>query len=278
MPPEFETSAETMEVAEPSIETADSADYVDTVEDFDAEPVVEEPESDDDPEPEKPERDFEKDRAFAEIRRAKEEAESKLKERDAWISQQYGESFGIHTWDDYQKALAEEKRRQEYSEQGLDYDVVKKAVKEELDSHPEVLRAKEANMRAAIDAEVSEFNKSYPEYKFSFNNERDILNLPNGEVIARKIASGYSLLDAFETTNRDAILEKRTRAAQQATRNNINSKQHIKPSGGSGGDIDALSVPDDVMANYRKMFAKELKAGKKTEADFIKHYKKNMGK
>ncbi|MFE4569955.1 hypothetical protein [Paenibacillus chitinolyticus] len=273
MPPEFETSAETMEVAEPSIETADGADYVDTiVEDLEVEDTDSEAPED---EPEIPERDFEKDRAFAELRRAKEDAERKLKERDAWVSQQYGESFGIHTWDEYERALAEEKRRQEYSEQGLDYDVVKKAVKEELDSHPEVLRAKKANMQAAIDAEVSEFNKAYPEYKFSFNNEKDILNLPNGEVIARKIASGYSLLDAFETTNRDTILEKRTKAAQQATRNNINSKQHIKPSGGSGGDIDALSVPDDVMAIYRKMHAKDLKSGKMKESDFINHYKKN---
>ncbi|MVP00354.1 hypothetical protein [Paenibacillus lutrae] len=274
---DIDTSAETMEVAEPSIETADSADYVDT--EVDVEEVPDADESvDDEAELETPGRDFEKDRAYAELRRAKEDAEQKLKERDSWVAQQFGETHGLHNWDDYQRALAEEKRRQEYSEQGLDYDVVKKAVKEELDSHPEVVKSREANQRAAVEAQIAEFNMAYPEYKLSFSEPQALFKLPNAEQIAEKIRRGYTIVDAFETTNREAIIEKRTRAAQQAARNNINSKQHIKSSGGSGGDIDALSVPDDVLEIYRKMNAKDLKSGKMKESDFIAHYKKSNKK
>lgn len=78
----------------------------------------------------KPVQSAEENAKFAEIRR---QAEAKAK--DKVISEMYGEEYGIHTYDEYQKALKEQERvnreeaiRQEYADKGLPEDLLNELV------------------------------------------------------------------------------------------------------------------------------------------------------
>jgi hypothetical protein len=69
------------------------------------------------PEPVKREQSPEANAAFAEMRRKAEEAERALKERDSWVAQNFGQSHGIHTWEQYQSAVAQTHQRQQIARQ-----------------------------------------------------------------------------------------------------------------------------------------------------------------
>lgn len=77
----------------------------------------EEPEEPEVPEPVKKEQSPEANAAFAEMRRKAEEAERVLKERDAWVEQNFGASHGLKTWEQYQAAIEHTHQQQEQARQ-----------------------------------------------------------------------------------------------------------------------------------------------------------------
>lgn len=252
------------EVAEPQLDEESTE-----LEDQQAEPSEESLEVAD-PEPQ---RDFEKDKAFAELRREKEEALRQLKERDNWVVEQWGH-LGIKTWDQYQQALAEEKKKQKYEEQGIDYEAVREIAKEEAANHPDVIKAKQIEQRDAVNAEIRSLKSAYPDVDIAeVKDMKDLVDtlakLPNWDEIAKKVNKGYDLKDAFELANRDMIMEKRAKAAAQATRNNARSKDHLKPSGSQAAD-DVMIITPEEMALFRKT------GTKKSDAEIIAWKKRQL--
>lgn len=220
-----------------------------------------------------PQRDYEKDKAFAELRREKEEAQRQLRERDNWVADQWGH-LGIKDWDQYQQALAEKAKKEKYEEQGIDYDAVREIAKEEAANHPDVIKAKQIEQREAINAEIRTLKSAYPDVDIAeVKDMKDLVQtlekLPNWEDIAKRVNKGYELKDAFELANRDMIMEKRAKAAAQATRNNARSKDHLKPSGSQAAD-DVMIVTPEEMALFRKT------GTKKTDAEIIAWKKRQL--
>lgn len=54
----------------------------------------------------------EQDAAFAKLRREADEARREVAKRDQWVSNTFGQSHGIHTWDQYQAAVAQTQQQQ----------------------------------------------------------------------------------------------------------------------------------------------------------------------
>lgn len=71
--------------------------------------------------------------------------------------------------------------------------------------------------------------------------------------IIRLMGQGYSLRSAWLEANEDKIAGRASAAAKQRALNQVNSKKHLKPDGESGGELDAVVVPPDVMANFRAL-------------------------
>lgn len=82
----------------------------------------------------KPQQSKEDNAKYAAIRR-----EAEKKARDQMISEMYGESHGIHTYTDYQKALEKDKQRKLIEEKGYDYD----SLEEIINQDPRIKQATE---------------------------------------------------------------------------------------------------------------------------------------
>jgi len=221
-----------------------------------------------------PERDYEKDKAFAELRRKAEDAERRASKADQWAKENYGH-MGISTWDEYQTALAEDKKRAAYEEQGIDYDAVRKIAKEEAENHPDVKKSQETNQRNTVNAEIRALKAAYPDVEIGeIEDLRDLVpvleKLPNWTEIQKRVSKGYDLIDAFELANRDTIVGKRTAAAAQAARNAANSKNHMKPTGNQNAD-NAIMIDAEEMAMFKRLMPKA------TEAEIIA-FKKRQAK
>lgn len=220
-----------------------------------------------------PERDFEKDKAYADLRRKAEDAERRAAKADQWAKDNYGH-LGVNTLDEYQTFLAEEKKREEYENQGIDYDAVRKIAKEEAENHPDVKKAKEIEQKFAVNAEIRALKTAYPDVNISEIDTLDDLmpaleKLPNWPDIQKRINKGYELIDAFDLANRNDLVGKKTAAAAQAARNAANSKSHMKPSGNQSAD-NAIMIDAEEMAMFKRLLPKA------TEAEIIAFKKKQI--
>lgn len=226
-----------------------------------------------DPEPAKQEQDPQINAKFAEMRRKIEDAERREKERDAWVERNYG-SQGLKTWDEYQARIERDKERAYYEEQGVDPDVVEEIVNKKLDNHPSVVEARQRAQEAFQAEQMTKLNQTYG---LEIKSVEDIKSLPNAEAMIKKIVAGYEWDEAYMVTHRDQIAQNLASKARQSAINNQQSKSHIKSTKG-GSDVDTFTPDPEEVAVFRKMFAKEYRTGKMTDADIHKMIKKSKGK
>jgi hypothetical protein len=246
---ESETSAE---AAEPQTETKDITET--TVED-------------------KSFKNDSQNKAFAELRRRAEQAEKKASAADKWVEETYGTTHNLHSWDDYQNALAQQKadeQRRQLQDAGIDPSVINQYI----DNHPAVKAAKNMTEKAQqeqlqrqLQGEVEELSKEFPES--GIKTIDDYINQPNYPDMLKLIQRGYTLSDAYEKVNRAELRKKAAETAKQATLNNVNSKGHLKSPDGSN-NIDIASVPADTLKLYKAWFPKM------SDADIVKHYKSSL--
>lgn len=211
--------------------------------------------------------------AFAQMRREKEAFEQQIRNMDAMISQQYGESHGIHTFAEYQQAIEQQRRQEEMQQMrdaGLPDEIIEKL--EKLDRVDEIIQQQEReNFNRMVSDGYNEIQKEYPELVKSHEDiSDDVLEKWRGG------ETGLSLLDAYELVNKQAIRDHLRAASKQSALNQVNSKSHLRGNGGdSDGDVDLTSIPSDVLATYKQMFSKELRTGKMKLSDFVDHYKRS---
>lgn len=225
----------------------------------------------------KPVQDAETNAKFAEMRREIEVLKKQTKQQDEWVKNNFGD-IGLKTWEEYQNYVERERDRQYLEQQGYDPDVIEelinKKVTEKVESHPTVAAAKQREIEAYQEGQLKKLNEKY---SLDLSSIEDIQKLPNADEMIDKIVKGYEWHEAYLITHQDHITQKQLEKTKQATLNNQKSKEHLKTKTGSA-DVEAFAMPEDVMAHYRRMFAKEIRSGKMTEKDFVAHYRKSIGK
>jgi len=223
------------------------------------------------PESVKREQSPEANAAFAEMRRKAEEAERVLRERDAWVEQNFGQSHGLRSWEQYQAAVEQTHRQQQVArqqelqqrpqmvyqqtyqqliEQGYDQEVAQRLASNEANDVAHALEAQAMKEKLAMlerqdqervrqQQQEAAVNQILTDHKYLREKYADLV--PDIENLdAQTIAlmyQGIPLKAAWLAANEDAIVDyARGKGAQKAVRE-INSKAHLETEKGGGSGI-----------------------------------------
>ena len=191
----------------------------------------------------KPVQSAEENSKYAAIRR---EAEQKaaMKAKDEMIAEMYGESHGIYTYAEYQKALAEQKaaeERQRFQEEtGLDPTTLQPLIEKAVADHPTVKQASEFLKTQRVEAAVSEFAKEFPD--LGIKSFDDIGKLPCIDKMTEYVNRGLSLNEAYKLANYGDTVSKAAQTAQQETIKKITANGESSPGSlSAGGESDFIS-------------------------------------
>lgn len=182
---------------------------------------------------------------------------------------------GFNSVDEFERHLEMQKQeelgKRFFDTFGVDAKEAAPVLNDMVSNHPDVLAARqlaaksrEENAKLYVERELAEVQKFDPEIK-SFDDLRSHDKFPEME---RLLKSNYSISDAYKLANFDAISKKGAEAAAQRALNSAESKSHLKPHGGTGGD--AVVVPEDVKEQYR-FFNKGI-----TDEEIAKDYEKSI--
>lgn len=214
----------------------------------------------------KPKQDSETNKAFQEMRKAREEAErraaeieARAKKADELIAQQYGH-MGITTVEQYEAALQREREAEEtrrYEEAGLTADEIEK-----LRKYDELVQQQQQQSQQQ---QTVEFQKSwsklydaYPELvegSKAFDEGKD----PEWftDEMKEEIRRGASPLAAYRNAHFDTIMKKQLQSAQEIAKqealDKLNSKDHLQASGTVGGNVDHVEIDEETMRAYRAL-------------------------
>ncbi len=223
------------------------------------------------PESVKREQSPEANAAFAEMRRKVEEAERVLRERDAWVEQNFGQSHGLRSWEQYQAAIEQTHRQQQVArqqelqqrpqmvyqqsyqqliEQGYDQQVAHRMATAEANNLANVLKMQALEERLATQERQEQqkteqqqqeavVNQILTDHKYLREKYADLV--PDIENLdAQTVAlmnQGIPLKAAWLAANEDAVIDfAKGKGAQKATRE-INSKAHLDSEKGGGSGI-----------------------------------------
>lgn len=215
------------------------------------------------------ERDFEKDAAFAKLRREKEALEKKQKqeqlERDKWYVEQFAE-YGVTSESDYRNKLKEQREADllEKAESGDTSAVEELASLKADEIVNEKLREKELALE--LEREVLDLNKTYD---LKLNSIDDLATLERGpEIIAimqTKKPNGdyFSAAEAYKMANVDLLIAQAQKSAKQQVKNEQSGFNHTKVESKGGAEHSDLTLSAEVMAEFDKW-------GLKPNMDFLK--------
>lgn len=185
----------------------------------------------------KPQQSKEDNAKYAAIRR-----EAEKKARDQMISEMYGESHGLHTYSDYQKAIEKEKQRKLAEEKGYDYDSLEEIINQDprIKQASELLTKKEQEERRQ--QEMFEFLDYYQEaFGETFKGDE----LP--KEVVKMTEQGIPLTVAYKAVAETQHL--RNKLKEYETKQNaekVNSKNEETSTGGinpnTQADTDFISA------------------------------------
>jgi len=198
----------------------------------------------------KPVQTPEQNSLYAQIRR-----EAEQKALDKFVSETYGESHGIHTKSEYDRAVKEqqeETQRQEYREKGIDPDMVNKLIND----NPTVKQANEIiakqQQSEKINSEVQALFKEFPEAR-----EMKIPDSVFLESIDSKIPLVYAYAK-YATKNALAIAEQK--ALKGITQNAQTSPGALS----TGQAAQTSSINSMSKADFQRMQNEVLMGERKT--------------
>lgn len=152
---------------------------------------------------------------FAEVRR-----EAERKAEDRLISQMYGESHGIHTKADYDKAVREQ-RESEMIEQLRQDEADPKAIKEQLfkeweKNDPRLKEYEQIRTESHTQKQLAELNTDLKEMGIdAIGSLDDIAKLPSADTIIKHISDGKTLAEAYFLANKSDIIKSQATKIQQ---------------------------------------------------------------
>ena len=174
---------------------------------------------------------------------------------------------------------AEEQRKEIQEETGISDADIDKLV----ESHPkyqkamlaerEAAQAKEAADKARLDSFLDDAVKEIGKLDPDIKSKEDLFGHSSFKDVDALVRRGYSLPDAYEKVNREAIRARERSAWEQQIRNSMNGRSHLDSNAphGDGG----IQVPADIMNEIRmlnpnmsdaeitKWYAKDMKRTKK---------------
>lgn len=195
----------------------------------------------------------------------------------------------IQTVEDYKAYVDEHAKRAEAEKYNDFFTGLQQgtATKDDFDNYvkslvqglPEVQEAREAKKQAdllaqeaqrakglsMLKADIDKFNTEMPSCKI-----KKIEDVQNDSDVVEYIRMGLTFDKAYKLAHMDEIMSVKTSAVKQATVTNLQSKQHLKATGGSSAADSA--VPDDVLAEMQKYMPGVSKK------DLIEKYKKTLPK
>jgi hypothetical protein len=233
-----------------------------------------------------------KDSAFAELRRRAEAAERQLRERDAWVSQKYGESYGIHTWEQYQAAIERNQRKQaedyrqkretELEQSG--YNV--KEIREIMRTDPEyqALKAENEQLRADMEKDkkakaqekgFQKLNAEHAALRKKFGDLVPPLDKIDGETARLIMEEGWTLTAAWKEANEDKILEWAKTRERSKTLRDVNSKDHLGSEKSSESqDLNKhIEITPEIRRTWQRIHGKKI-----TDAEIRKRIAKYQPK
>jgi len=220
----------------------------------------------------KPVQTAEENSQFAKVRR-----ETEMKAKDTLIAEMYGESHGIRTYAEYQKAIADQKaeeQRQQFQEKnGFDPDTVKPLFEEWKKSDPDFQELSHIRQEKNITAALSDLNNELKDCGIDLQlknlSDEEVTKIPNADKVTELVSKGKTLSEAFFLANKKDIISKQTQAAQQETLRKIADNKASSPGSLSGGgdnvatftmeQIQKMSQEqinqnyEAVMASYKKL-------------------------
>lgn len=213
----------------------------------------------------------EDNRRFADMRRKNENRE--LKSRMENYAKQRGfSSFAELERHDSENLDAEYKEKFEEGT-GIGYDIVREAIKREINNHPDVIAARkmlsdteEENIRRNFEKELKEISNISG---IDIQTADDLRSLPNFEEFDSLARQGVGILNAFKVSHTEMLISNAEKKAAQKTLNNISSKGHLTATKGSSGSSDVI-VPEDIKEQY-KIFNPGI-----TDEEIVKDYAKAM--
>lgn len=175
-------------------------------------------------------------------------------------------------FESYQKRLKEDQIAEALQRSGMDEQTMDTLI----GNHPAVRaaaeaaekleraeqQAEDARMRIKFAHELQEVSKIDPRIQ----TEEDLMEHPSYARVYELVGRGNNLVDAFRLANLDTLTERAVAAARQSARNADAGKSHLTKTDARGDG--AVSVPEDVRANYRMLLPHA------TDAEIQRHYNK----
>lgn len=151
---------------------------------------------------------------YAEVRR-----EAERKAQDKLISELYGESHGIHTKAEFDKAMREQKEA-ELLESMRDSEVDPKDVYKKLkESDPDYAELQKIRADHYTKVQLDELNADLKDVGLdvSINTLDDLSRLPNVDSIIKHIEKGKTLSEAYFLANKRDLINSKAEKIQQDT-------------------------------------------------------------
>ena len=171
------------------------------------------------------------------------------KELETYSQKERLEAMGIQNTEDFNKYVEEI--------------VAKSPIIEEARRVLESQKQKEE--QAMITEAISQISAVDPDIK----SLDDLIKLENYDEFYGLVEKGYSIPDAYKIVAFDKITARKVDSATENVITNANSKNHMKPI--SGGKSREISVPQEVLATYRKNMPYM------SEQEIREHYSKFVG-
>jgi len=204
---------------------------------------------------------------FADVRRkAEREAQDRL------ISEMYGESHGIHTKADYDRAVAEAKEAELLESLKAEETDPKDIYSELKKNDPDFQELQKIKSEHYINKQREELNADLSDLGIDLiiKTDDDLDKLPNADKVADYIRKGNTLSESYFLANKKEIVAKQLEKAQQDTIKKIQANGESTPGSLSDkGDTTQLytreqvdnMTTEDVMKNY-ELVMKSMKTWK----------------
>jgi len=202
----------------------------------------------------KPVQSAELNSQYAEIRRSTEQ-----KTKDAMIAEMYGESHGIKTYADYQKAMSEQQKEAERAqiqeETGIDPDTLQNTFEKLKENDPDFQELKAIRAEKNTTTQLTDLNSELKDCGIDLQlkdlSATEVAKIPNVDKVIELASKGKTLAEAVFLANKKEFFAKQAATAQQDTIKKIAANGASSPGSlGSGND----NSPGDMWSMSDKDF------------------------
>jgi len=169
---------------------------------------------------------------------------------DKEYSQMYGDSHGIHTKADYEKAVAKQKEADlleslKYGE--VDPNEVYNKLKE---NDPDFQRMKQHESETLIKSQLDELNNELKGLDIdTINSIDELAALPNSDKVIKYVEKGNTLSEAYFLANKQSIIQNDRNKIQQNTIKQIEANGQSSPGALSDTGDTAAFFTEEQVAN-----------------------------